>query len=103
MEGLIPYLLHAMKKKRPQHKYRSFSGNNNSNRSYHLLIGANDSLEGSSHRRTRSEFPAPATADLFEFTHSASYKEDGGVSASLPGGPNKGFYPYQVANRKCSK
>ncbi|XP_050363436.1 uncharacterized protein LOC126782263 [Argentina anserina] len=108
MEGLIPYFLHAIKKQRPQHKFRSFSGSN-SNRSYQLLATGNDSLEGSSHRRTRSEFPAPAAADLFqqqselEFAHSRSYKEEGGASAggaSLPGGSKKGFYPYRAASRK---
>nr|GMC87716.1 probable beta-D-xylosidase 5 isoform X2 [Ipomoea batatas] len=49
MEGLIPYLLHAMKKQKQPH-----------NRSYHLLIGADDSADGSSHRRTFSDFQPPA-------------------------------------------
>nr|GMC83593.1 G patch domain-containing protein [Ipomoea batatas]GMC87717.1 G patch domain-containing protein [Ipomoea batatas] len=57
MEGLIPYLLHAMKKQKSphsrRHSFRCLS--DTSNRSYHLLIGA-DSAEGSSHRRTFSDF-----------------------------------------------
>ncbi|KAL2513485.1 uncharacterized protein Fot_27456 [Forsythia ovata] len=57
MEGLIPFLLHAMKKQRPQHSYRSLS--ENSTRSYHLLLSG-ESVEGSSHRRTRSEFQPPS-------------------------------------------
>ncbi|KAK5774485.1 hypothetical protein PVK06_042340 [Gossypium arboreum] len=57
MEGLIPYLIHAMKKQKPGHNYRSTSVG--SSRSYHLL-------EGSSHRRTRSEFQPPATVEVVE-------------------------------------
>ncbi|GLU03351.1 hypothetical protein SLE2022_205540 [Rubroshorea leprosula] len=58
MEGLIPYLIHAMKKQRPHHGFRSMSMG--SSRSYHLLLGGGqDSLEGSSHRRTRSDFQPP--------------------------------------------
>lgn len=59
MEGLIPFLLHAMKKQKPHHTYRSLS--EGSTRSYHLLnAAAADSLSGSSHRRTRSEFQPPS-------------------------------------------
>lgn len=59
MEGLIPFLVHAIKKQKPQHSYRSFS--EGSTRSYHLLLNtaAAESLSGSSHRRTRSEFLPP--------------------------------------------
>lgn len=59
MEGLIPLLIRAVKKQRPQHAYRCLSVSENSTgRSYHLLLA-----DGSSHRRTRSEFnPAEATA-----------------------------------------
>ncbi|CAI9765615.1 unnamed protein product [Fraxinus pennsylvanica] len=61
MEGLIPYLLHAIKKQRPQHTYRCLS--DSSTRSYHLLHGGDKSIEGgSSHHRTRSEFQEPAAA-----------------------------------------
>ncbi|KAE8725634.1 putative transferase [Hibiscus syriacus] len=65
MEGLIPYLIHAMKKEKPTHRYRSMSVG--SSRGYHLLLGQSpaDSVEGSSHRRTRSEFQPP-TAEYFE-------------------------------------
>ncbi|KAJ1397291.1 hypothetical protein SESBI_31884 [Sesbania bispinosa] len=62
MEGLIPYLIHAMKKQKPHHQ-RSFSHSESSNRSYHILLGS-DSLTGSSHRRTRSDFPPPTTEFL---------------------------------------
>ncbi|KAH6789914.1 beta-1 [Perilla frutescens var. frutescens] len=54
MEGLIPILIRAMKKQRPQHAYRCLS-ENSTGRSYHLLL-AGDSADGSSHRRTRSDF-----------------------------------------------
>lgn len=66
MEGLIPYLIHAIKKQKPHpHSYnRSFSHNESSiNRSYHMLLGS-DSLTGSSHRRTRSDFQPPTTEFL---------------------------------------
>ncbi|KAG6576920.1 hypothetical protein SDJN03_24494, partial [Cucurbita argyrosperma subsp. sororia] len=52
MEGLIPYLFHAMKKQKPRHDYRSQSVG--SSRSYHLLTN-----DESSHRRTRSDFQPP--------------------------------------------
>ncbi|KAK7280257.1 hypothetical protein RJT34_25319 [Clitoria ternatea] len=72
MEGLIPYLIHVMKKPKPQHSsYRSFSHSESSNRSYHLLLGTgSDSFTGSSHRRTRSEFQPP-TAEFLEHRYGA--------------------------------
>ncbi|KAJ1381627.1 hypothetical protein SESBI_44976 [Sesbania bispinosa] len=48
MEGLIPYIIHAIRKQKPHHS-------DSSNRSYHLLLGS-DSFHGSSHRRSRSDF-----------------------------------------------
>ncbi|KAG5625264.1 hypothetical protein H5410_010482 [Solanum commersonii] len=73
MEGLIPFLLHAMKKHKPhQNTFRCLS--DTSNRSYHMLIRA-ESIEGSSHRRTRSEFQPPVTVDfrdLASFNNRAS-------------------------------
>ncbi|GLT76309.1 hypothetical protein SLA2020_479790 [Shorea laevis] len=63
MEGLIPYLLEAMKKQKTHRSFRSKSMD--SSRSYHLVIGGGqDSLEGSSHRRTRSEFQPPTVETL---------------------------------------
>ncbi|KAK3193029.1 hypothetical protein Dsin_024339 [Dipteronia sinensis] len=62
MEGLIPFLIHAMKKQRPQHSYRSFSVG--STRSYHLL-NEGDAVDGSSHRRTRSDFQPPTSTNQF--------------------------------------
>ncbi|CAN6544470.1 unnamed protein product [Malus baccata var. baccata] len=92
MEGLIPFLLHAIKKQRPQHRLiRSFSASeSNSNRSYHLLLTGQDSAEGSSHRRTRSEFQPPTFN-----------KEEVGVYAAAPSvfvGSKMGSYPYQGSN-----
>lgn len=68
MEGLIPYLIHAMKKQKPdvKRRYRSFSHSESSNRSYHLLLAS----DGSSHRRTRSDFQPPTT-DFLEQRHAA--------------------------------
>lgn len=69
MEGLIPFLIHAMKKQNgrpPHHSSFSRSLSTGSSRSYHLLLGADKSgEEGSSHRRTRSEFQPP-TLDFLE-------------------------------------
>ncbi|KAL8540453.1 hypothetical protein ACS0TY_001888 [Phlomoides rotata] len=58
MEGLIPFLIHAVKKQKPQNVQRSLSDNSTTGRSYHRLLGG-DSVEGSSHRRTRSDFQLP--------------------------------------------
>lgn len=65
MEGLIPYLIHAIKKQKPHHHSfnRSFSHSGSVNRSYHMLLES-DSLTGSSHRRTRSDFQQPTTEFL---------------------------------------
>ncbi|CAL0300379.1 unnamed protein product [Lupinus luteus] len=69
MEGLIPYLIHAMKKQKPHHhRYRSFSHSESSNRSYHLLMES-ESMTGSSHRRTRSDYQPP-TAEFLEHINS---------------------------------
>lgn len=62
MEGLIPFLVHTLKKKKSLKSYRSLS--DTSNRSYHHLVGG-DSVDGSSHRRTKSEFQ-PYMVDLSE-------------------------------------
>ncbi|KAL8264672.1 hypothetical protein R6Q59_022802 [Mikania micrantha] len=58
MEGLIPFLMHAIKKPRPHNTYRSVSVT--STPSYHILVGSDAQVERSPHRRTRSEFHAPA-------------------------------------------
>ncbi|KAM3291430.1 hypothetical protein P3S67_019719 [Capsicum chacoense] len=72
MEGLIPFLLHAMKKQKPHpNSFRCLS--DTSNRSYHMLVGG-DSVEGSSHRRTRSEFQPPVTsADFLDLPQQRSF------------------------------
>ncbi|KAL6502459.1 hypothetical protein OROHE_024464 [Orobanche hederae] len=61
MEGLIPFILKAVKKQVPRRAYRSLSENSVTGRSYHLLI-AGESVEGSSHRRTRSDYQPPPSA-----------------------------------------
>ncbi|KAL2995929.1 hypothetical protein AAZX31_10G244400 [Glycine max] len=64
MEGLIPYLIHAIKKQKPHHhNYRSYSHSESSNRSYHMLL-ASESFTGSSHRRKRSDFQPPTSEFL---------------------------------------
>ena len=105
MEGLIPYLMHAMRKQKPPHHYRSMSVG--SNRSYHLLIGQSqqESVEGSSHRRTRSEFQPP-TVEFFEqrsdleFLSPRSYNN--GSSANYPsmvGGSSIGSFAHQKTSK----
>ncbi|KAL1197662.1 hypothetical protein V5N11_012320 [Cardamine amara subsp. amara] len=69
MDGLIPYLIHAIKKDhKPEHKmYRSMSVG--SSRSYRpLMMGqeGSSSFQGSSHRRTRSEYKPPEVIDMFD-------------------------------------
>ncbi|KAL8209566.1 hypothetical protein R6Q57_006298 [Mikania cordata] len=63
MEGLIPFLMHAVKKPKPHNNYRSVSVG--STRSYHVLVGSDAPVDESSHRRTRSEFRSP-TDDFLE-------------------------------------
>ncbi|KAJ9175154.1 hypothetical protein P3X46_013733 [Hevea brasiliensis] len=92
MEGLIPYLLHAMKKQRPYNSYRSFS--EGSSCSYHLLVGGGDSFNGSSHRRTRSEFQQPNMEFLekrsgLEYLHSNSLRKRSVNSTSMAAGGSK--------------
>ncbi|KAJ0982125.1 hypothetical protein J5N97_010380 [Dioscorea zingiberensis] len=54
MEGLIPFVIHALKKSRERSKYRCLSTGS----SGHRGMMADWSHEGSSHhRRTRSELP----------------------------------------------
>lgn len=75
MEGLIPFVMHAMKKHKGHKGYRSLSAR------YHLLEGS-VTVEGSSHRRTRSDFQPP-TADYLQQrsgfgydTQSMNFKKD---------------------------
>nr|GMC87715.1 putative beta-D-xylosidase 5-like protein [Ipomoea batatas] len=84
MEGLIPYLLHAIKKQRPNHhSFRCLS--DASNRSYHLLIGADSAAaDGSSHRGRRLQ--PPAALDHFSDQRSprVNYLSNGGGSMMSP-------------------
>ncbi|CAN6820064.1 unnamed protein product [Brassica oleracea var. botrytis] len=72
MEGLIPYLIHAIKKHhKSQHMrwYRSMS--EGSSHSYRPLMMGQEgasSYQGSSHRRTRSEYTPPVIMDMFDHT-----------------------------------
>ncbi|KAL4588622.1 hypothetical protein LXL04_001514 [Taraxacum kok-saghyz] len=75
MEGLIPFLMHAMKKHSLQNGYRSLSTGSTCRR--HLLDGA--VVEGSSHRRTRSEFQPPTA----EYLQQISGSEFGSRSMSF--------------------
>ncbi|KAI3448184.1 hypothetical protein Pfo_004849 [Paulownia fortunei] len=91
MEGLIPFLLHAMKKQRPQNAYRCSSENSTTGRSYHLLLAGN-STEGSSHRRTRSDFQPPSTVDFLTGSEQLAH-----VKSFSPRGP--AAYPLNADNR----
>ncbi|KAJ0077529.1 uncharacterized protein LOC116141790 [Pistacia vera] len=101
MEGLIPYLIHVVKKPRPQKGYRSLS-DSSSHQSYHLL-GGGESLEGSnSHRRTRSEFLPPPVEFLEnrsgnEFVRQRNVNKGPVRSASsVASGFNVGSNPQQM-------
>ncbi|KAL9224761.1 hypothetical protein vseg_000770 [Gypsophila vaccaria] len=81
MEGLIPYLIHTIKRTKHVHNQgytRSLS--DGSRRGYQLLGSAGESVNGSSHRRTRSEFQAPGFGDLQpevdQFIRSHSFKSN---------------------------
>ncbi|CAK9150070.1 unnamed protein product [Ilex paraguariensis] len=103
MEGLIPFLFQALKKPRPHNRYRSFS--ETSTRSYHLLVGG-DSVEGSSHRRTRSEFQPP-TFDVLQQNSGVEYlsnsKSFSRGSVLSPGNPNGFKQIGSNANYQVSK
>ncbi|KAJ4824984.1 hypothetical protein Tsubulata_014358 [Turnera subulata] len=98
MEGLIPYLIHAIKKQRLQDSYRYRSLSAGSSRSYHLLmdggggpLGDDDSFKnGSSHRRTRSEFQPPATSELLEQKSTGLQYLRSGNLRQASGNPNDG-------------
>ncbi|KAF7840740.1 putative beta-D-xylosidase 5-like protein [Senna tora] len=110
MEGLIPYLLHAIKKQnsptKTYHHRRSFSHSESSNRSYHMLLGS-DSFSGSSHRRTRSDLP-PATTDFSENRYAVdgflvSPRSPPSFLSSVPSTPsatNKVVPPHAAAQIK---
>ncbi|KAI4298556.1 hypothetical protein L6164_032103 [Bauhinia variegata] len=91
MEGLIPYLIHAIKDRnqKPQNKYRSHSISEGSNRSYHLLLES-DSFNGSSHRRTRSDFQLSTSTATGEFSEQR-YGVDGEGIMLTPRGYGYGY------------
>ncbi|KAK9109727.1 hypothetical protein Sjap_017787 [Stephania japonica] len=92
MEGLIPFLFHAMKGHKAHRQYRSLS--DGSSRGYHLLGGmtggSSSSFEGSSHRRTRSEFQPPTVefmeqrSGALELLHSRSFKRNAAANVLSP-------------------
>ncbi|KAJ8617871.1 hypothetical protein MRB53_014057 [Persea americana] len=63
MEGLIPFVFKAIMKKRDGSKYRSLLEGSSRGRPYRLLEHVG-SFDGSSHRRTRSDFQTPTTEFL---------------------------------------
>ncbi|KAL3730268.1 hypothetical protein ACJRO7_027294 [Eucalyptus globulus] len=63
MEGLIPFVIRSVRKQRLYSSYRCLS--DGSARSYHLLAGG-ESVDGSSHRRTKSELPQLSAAEFKE-------------------------------------
>nr|KAJ0208544.1 hypothetical protein LSAT_V11C500269500 [Lactuca sativa] len=98
MEGLIPFLMHAVKKHSLHNSYRSLSTGSTCRR--HLLDGA--VVEGSSHRRTRSEFQPPTAEYLQQISsgsdyvsRSMSFKKD--ISTSYHSTPNA-FHASKVKN-----
>ncbi|KAL0907109.1 hypothetical protein M5K25_025652 [Dendrobium thyrsiflorum] len=64
MEGLIPFVIHAFKKNRSRATYRCLSnGSSGGGLSTKPMMDWAAQDGSSHHRRTRSEFPAPASAD----------------------------------------
>ncbi|XP_010272493.1 PREDICTED: uncharacterized protein LOC104608262 [Nelumbo nucifera] len=108
MEGLIPYIFHAIKNKKAHKDYRSLS--DGSSRSYRPLTGGMGSFEGSSHRRTRSEFQPPTTYDFQleqsssgpdQFRHSRSLKTDSVFSPpTVKDSKQTSYYPYQASTKE---
>ncbi|XVE66718.1 hypothetical protein DITRI_Ditri08aG0102000 [Diplodiscus trichospermus] len=105
MEGLIPYIIRAMRKQKPYHHHRSMSVG--SSRSYHLLMGQSqqESVEGSSHRRTRSEFQPPTVEFIekrsgLEFLSPRDYNKGSSVNyRSMVGGSNIGSFAHQQTSK----
>ncbi|KAL8541585.1 hypothetical protein ACS0TY_002740 [Phlomoides rotata] len=101
MEGLIPLLLRAVKKQRPQSAYRCLS-ENSTGRSYHLLLA-----DDSSHGRTRSDSQQPIPAASDNSTFAKSFTVGGPATASPSNAENglrnrRGFTSaahYQVSAR----
>ncbi|KAL8188925.1 hypothetical protein R6Q57_029445 [Mikania cordata] len=81
MEGLIPLLMHVMKKHRLQNSFRSLSAG-----SYHLLEAS--AADGSSHRRSRSDFQPTAAVYLqqrpgFGFVSQSTSFKKGSTDSTL--------------------
>jgi hypothetical protein len=107
MEGLIPFLLHSIKKQKPHNSYRSLSMG--SSRSYRLLMGGEgDSVNGSSHRRTRSDYQPPPMESLelranLDFLRSGSLRKRSVNSPPMTGGSKFDAYPHQMGKQVNNK
>ncbi|KAJ4966509.1 hypothetical protein NE237_018358 [Protea cynaroides] len=93
MEGLIPCIVKALKRQKSQRS--SLSPSESWSRSYYRPLNSKGSSDGSSHRRTRSDFQPPV-AELLEnrssdvqFLHSGSLKTDSFLIPSNLKAPRK--------------
>ncbi|XP_068655935.1 uncharacterized protein [Aristolochia californica] len=101
MEGLIPYVLHAIKRNRDRSKYRSLSQGSSRNCLYPLTVREEASYEGSSHRRTRSDYQPPVS-DLRDWVSGTDHQPlSGGFGGPvvLPG-TTKTTEPQQALRRR---
>ncbi|KAK1293667.1 hypothetical protein QJS10_CPB17g02258 [Acorus calamus] len=66
MEGLIPYVIHKIKKTKAERGYQSLSAESSHGGSYVQLIDrkSTEQMEGSSHRRVWSDLPAVSHYDF---------------------------------------
>ncbi|KAG1366909.1 hypothetical protein COCNU_13G006990 [Cocos nucifera] len=82
MEGLIPFVIHAIKKKRERSHYRCLSeGSTGHGGSRKPLVADWPQENSSHHRRTRSDFPPSTTGSEYfsshsQFAPSRSMRED---------------------------
>ncbi|KAG2704069.1 hypothetical protein I3843_06G158100 [Carya illinoinensis] len=105
MEGVIPYLVHAIKKQKqkPHNSYICLS--KGSTRSSHLLLNGTDSPEGSSHRRTWSDqFQWPTMESLeqrsgLEYARSCSVNNNSTTFTSMGYAPKIGSNFSHVRSR----
>ncbi|KAG9440422.1 hypothetical protein H6P81_020587 [Aristolochia fimbriata] len=81
MEGLIPYVIHAIKRSKDHVKYRSLSHGSSRSWGYPLMGREEASYEGSSHRRTRSEYQPPVS-DLVNWVSDGDYKPASSIGSA---------------------
>ncbi|CAN0903967.1 hypothetical protein LINGRAHAP2_LOCUS22811 [Linum grandiflorum] len=98
MDGLIPFLIHAMKSHHHHHHLRSFNSfSEGSTRSYHPLVGGVDGSSvngGSSHRRTRSDFQPPSTAGFLDHRSSTAALDHNSTAGVVAGGGGGGAHKF---------